>query len=205
MNDNRYLAPAISAIMLAILFPIYWISQFWVVGSDGGETLYMNLTRLNPSDLVFLIIGVLNIYVYLAFKRFLNDRHAFSGADIPITLIVIVVAVYTFGSLATDTLMHFFGDNLQLPWHQATLNGNTVAMLVSTFVFGVLDILLGVFLFTQARNFSHVLKAFAVIIIIQGAFELTVVFGFLAFALFPVALTLLAILFVRQPDELDVV
>lgn len=205
MNENRYLAPAISAVALAILFPTYWISQFWILGADGGEALYDNVTQLNPSDLLFLVVGLLNIYVYLALKKFLNERHAFSAADIPIILMIVAVGVYTFGSLAADTLMHFFGDHLHLPWHQATMGGTTTALLISTFIFGVLDILLGVFLFSQARDFSPILKAFAVIILIQGAFEITVVFGFLALALFPIALILLAILFLRQPEELELV
>lgn len=205
MNQNRYFAPAISAIALAILFPTYWVSQFWIIGTNGGEALYHNVTQLNPSDLLFLVVGLLHIYVYLALKKFLNEQHAFSTADIPITLMIVAVAVYTFGSLASDTLMHFFGDHLHLPWHQATMGGATTTLLISTFIFGVLDILLGIFLFSQAREFSPLLKAFAVITLIQGAFEITVVFGFFVLALFPVALLLLATLFLRRPEELELI
>ena len=205
MNDNKFGFAAISAVILAVLFPAYWFNQILNVSVSGGEGLYQDVTGLNPADLVFLLIGVLNIFVYLSLKSFLNERHAFNGADAPLLLLAATSAIYVFGSLAMDALMHFYGAELQLPWHKYTFDINTIALLVSSIVFGVLDIILGIVLFTRAREFSNILRAFAIVILIQGFFELTVVFSPITFVIFPVALILLAILFTREPETLELV
>lgn len=205
MNDNRYLLPALSAITLAVLFPAYWIGQLFLIGYDNGEPLYDDVSGLNLADLAFLLIGLLMLHVYLSLKRFLNERHAFTSANIPLFLIMISASVYIFGSLAMDTFMHFFGDELHLPWHKAALDGNTTALLVSTVVFGALDITLGIVLFTRAREFSSLLVAFAILTIIQGIFEVTLIFSPASFVIYPIALILLAILFLRQPETLEIV
>lgn len=205
MNDNRYIFPALSAVALAILFPLYWIGQTLLMSNSDGEALYNDVISLNPSDILFVIISALMIYVYISLKRFLNDRHVFSSANIPLMLMIISVAIYSIGSLGMDAFMHFYGDQLHLPWHKGTIAGQTVGLIVSTIVFGALDIVLGVILFTRAREFSAVLSAFAVITIIQGCLEITVVFSPATFVIYPIALILLAILFLRQPETLDVV
>ena len=205
MNENRYLLPALSSIALAILFPLYWIVMFVRTDKSRGVELYNDLVGLNFADGVFLLIGILMVYVYLSLKNFLNERYGFSDANIPLTLLMISAAVYIFGSLAVDTFMHFVGSQLHLPWHKAVLDGNTIALLVSTVIFGALDMLLGIILFIKARKFSAVLMAFAILTAIQGLFELTVFLSPAVFVIYPLALTVLAVMFLRQPETLEIV
>jgi len=205
MTNNRFLFSAIAAIVLALIFPAYWFTQFWNITTNEGNPLHQDLNGLNPSDFVFLLIGILNVYVYISLKKFLNERHSFNVADIPLILLIVTVSVFVFGSLVADTFMHFFGSQLNLSSHEGVVGGNTAALIISTVVFGALDITLGVVLFTRAREFSSTLKAFAVVIMIQGIFEVTVIFSPITFIIFPLALILLAILFIRKPEVLEVV
>lgn len=205
MNENRYLLPALSAIVLAILFPLYWITMFVRTDESHGVELYNDLVGLNFADAVFLLIGILMVYVYLSLKKFLNDRYGFSDANIPLTLLMISAAVYIFGSLAVDTFMQFAGNQLPLPWHKTVLDGNTIALLGSTMVFGALDMLLGIILFIKARKFSAVLMAFAILTAIQGLCEITVFLSPAIFVIYPLALIILAIMFLHRPEVLEIV
>lgn len=205
MTDNKFIAPAVAALLLAVLFPAYWATQFFNVATTDGMALYHDLSGLNPSDIVFLVVGILTMYVYWCFKHFLNERHEFSGANIPILLIIIATGVFTFGTLAMDTFMQFFGDELQLPWHYGAIDGNAALLLVTLIIFGLLDIVIGVVLFTKAREFSSLIKIFAVVILIQGICELSIVFGIVSIVSFSVASILLSVIFLRQPDVLEVI
>ena len=201
MTNNRFLFPAIAAMVLALLFPIYWYTQFGNMTS-GGEALIRDLSGLNPSDLVFLLIGILNVYIYLSLKKFLNERHEFNAADIPLVLLIVTVSIFVFGSLLLDSFMYFFGTRLNFPSHEGLVDGNIAALIISTIVFGGLNIALGFILFTR---FLGTLKAFAVVLMIEGFFEVTVIFSVISIVIFPLTLIILAILFLREPEVLEVV
>jgi hypothetical protein len=205
MNENRYLLPALSSIALAVLFPLYWINQFVQMGESRGVEFYNDLVGLNFADAVFLLVGILMVYVYVSLKKFLNDRYGFSGANIPLTLIMISVTVYVLVSLASDTFMQITGHKLHLTWHKAVLEGNATALLISTVIFGALDMVLGIMLFIKARKYSAVLTAFAILTVMQGFFELTIFLSPAVFVIYPLALIVLAVMFLRQPEALEIV
>jgi len=205
MTDNKYLTPAIACLVLAILFPVYWGNLIFNIAVDGGEPAYEDLIGLNMFDLVFLITGLLTTYVYLNLKRFLNERFASRDLDAPLLLLAITTIFYTFGSLTFDVFMQVFGERLHLPWHSGVVKTQTVAAVISTILFGVLDIALGLLLLTKASGFSSHLKTFAIIILVQGVFELTLLFSPVVVATFPASLIVLALLFTQEPEMLEVV
>ncbi len=205
MNDTQHSATAISALVLAFLFPVYWITEFWDVAKHGGEAIYRNVSTLNPWDFLFLLTGVLSVIVYLGFRRFLNQRFGVHQVDIPLLLLAVVTGVFTIGTFSMDAFMHFFGDQLFLAWHTNTINGVTITMLISTVVFGALDILVAVILLSQASKLSSGLVAFGILTLIQGVTEFTVVFAFSVVAVYPVALIVLAIVIIQKPQELEVI
>ena len=205
MNENRHLFPALAAIALAVLFPLYWFDRFVQMNKSHGVEFYNDVVGLSFADAVFLLIGLLMVYVYFSLKKFLNDRFGFSEANIPLTLLMISAAVYVFGSLAVDAAMQFAGHRLHLPWHKVVLEANVTALMVSTIIFGVLDIVLGIMLFMKARTVSSVLTIFAILTVIQGLLELTVFLSPAVFVVYPVALIFLAIMFLRRPEVLEIV
>lgn len=205
MNDNNYTLPAISAISLAVLYPVYWFNQYWNISNNPGAHLYGDVSGLNLSDGILLLIGIITIYVYSSIKRFLEERHAYSGANIPLTLLIICTAIFTFGSLSIDLLMHLFGNQLHLPWHNGAITGSMILTFSTLIVFGVLDIVLGVVLLTRSHEFSALLKAFAIITIVQGIMEVTIVLSPITFIVFPVALVIISVLYLKQPEALEVI
>ena len=205
MSEQYNVITAMAAFLLAILFPIYWVGEFWHIAESGGAAVYRNVSTLSLSDLLFLLNGVLGIFVYLGIKRFLNERYAFSKADVVFVLLVIVTAVFTVGTLAMDATLHFYGDQLFLGWHVATLNGVTVSLIVSLVVFGILDLILGVMLLSNAKEMSGGVVAFAIITIIQGVVEFTVIFSLTTIVVYPIALLVIGIVMLIKPQELEVV
>ncbi len=104
-----------------------------------------------------------------------------------------------------DLIMQLFGHQLHLPWHNGAVNGNVILTFSTLIVFGVLDVVLGVILLTKSAELSPLIKVFAVITIIQGIMEVTVILSPVTFIIFPVALILLSILFIKQPEALDII
>lgn len=80
--------------------------------------------------------------------------------------------------------------------------GVTFACLIA---FGVIDIVIGVILLTKGNELPSTLKVLAVISIIQGILELSVILFFLVIITFPIYMIILAIYFLRKPETLEVV
>ena len=205
MNDKSTQLTAIAALLLAFLFPMYWLREFWQIAEHGGEAIYRNASTLSWSDGLFLFNGFLSVFVYLGFKRFLNDRFAFNHVDIPLILLAVVTGVFTLGTLAMDAVLHFYGDQLFLSWHLNSVNGIAITLIISLVFFGVLDLVLGIMLLIQARTLGGGILAFAIITVIQGVVELSIVFAYSTVAVYPVALIVLAITLLQRPQELEVV
>jgi len=73
------------------------------------------------------------------------------------------------------------------------------------FLFGVVDLLIGIFLLANATELPSLLKAFAVLSIIQGVLGITVILAALLIFIFPVTLIILALLFLRKPESIEIV
>lgn len=205
MNNNDYTAPGIAAIALAILFPIYWLAEIFSGTFESGEAFYRNTLSLGFLDLVFLIIGLLCIYIYFNLKKILHEQFNFHGVDIFINVIIAVTAIYFIGLFALDVGMTIFGDKVQLPAHKLALNINYVVGIGSMIIFGAADLLMGVLLLKNSDVDNGILKAFAVITIIQGVFEITIIFSGAVILIFPIALMIMAMLFMRKLDVLEVI
>ncbi len=205
MNNSDYTLPGIAAIALAILFPIYWIIAISSGIFDSGINFYQSTTELTFSDLLFAVVGLLTVYVYLCLKRILNDQFSFSGVNLPLNILIVCSAIYFFCLAGLDLVMAIFGDGLGLSVHKFVLNTNLSIGIGSLFIFGVADILLGVLLLKSPHSQSIILKSLAIVVIIQGVIEITVIFSFALIAVFPVTLVILAVLFMRRPDELEVI
>jgi hypothetical protein len=205
LNNNDYTAPGIVAIALAILFPIYWIAEIFSGTFESGKAFYRNTLSLECLDFVFLIVGMLCIYTYINLKKILHEQFNFHGVDIVINVIIAITGIYFVGLFVLDLVMTIFGDKIHLPAHKLALNINYIVGIGSIIIFGAADLLMGALLLKHSDVDNGILKAFAVITIIQGVFEITIVFSGAVILIFPVALMILAMLFMRKPDVLEVI
>jgi hypothetical protein len=205
MNNSDYTLPCIAAIALAILFPIYWVAAILSGIFDSDINFYHSSIGFSWLDLLFVFVGLLTIYVYLCLKRLLNDQYGFSGVNLPLNILIACSAIYFFGLAALDLVMDLFGAGFGLSAHKFILNANISIGVGGTLVFGVADILMGVLLLKNADNDSGILKIFAIVVIIQGIFEITIVFSPALIAIFPIMMIVLTLLFMHKPDVLEVI
>jgi hypothetical protein len=186
MTHNDYLNPGIAAILAAVLFPTYWIYEVGVtMAADGLRQ------DLGAADLVYLLVGGLLIYVYTALKRILHDHNEYHGADLVLTLMIASCAfMYPFLLIASMTV------------NETTFSAIWIASFI---IYGALDTLLAVILLRDSKELPDIIRWFAITNLILGIAELTIVFSFATLALYPVTALILAIHFLRKPDEIAIV
>jgi uncharacterized membrane protein len=205
MNNSDYTLPGIAAIALAILFPLYWVIVISSGMLDSRISFYQSTIGFAWSDLLFVFVGLLTVYVYLCLKRLLNQQYGFSGVNLPLNILIACSAIYFFALAALDLVMDVFGDGLGLSVHKFVINANITISVGSLLVYGIADILMGVLLLKNSDNDSSILKTLAIVAIIQGIIEITIIFSPALIAIWPLMLVVLAILFMHKPDQLEVI
>ncbi|MEM7610444.1 MAG: hypothetical protein AAF270_02120 [Pseudomonadota bacterium] len=196
MNNNDYLLPGIAALILALLFPSYWIIEAVIVEFDFASLQVKHSTGV--MRLVFALTGALAIAVYMGLKQQLIDHHNYRGVDIVLALIIGVCVVFYGGVLVVEMLSPMLGE----------VNGELILSIIwigGIMTFGVLDIVLGALLLKERRELPGLLRGFAIVNLIMGVFEVTLIFAFLTILIYPIALILLALNFLRQPEAIEIV
>lgn len=201
MTNKEYMWPGIAAIALAILFPLYWshaitFGDFSLPAAVSGELV------LSTADWLFLIVGVLIVYVYFALKRVLNDHQNYQGIDILILMAIAVTSLYYGGLLLLDAISAL---NLGESTKNMLLSTTYIFVGIGNFLFGLLDILIGIVLLKDSSQLPSLVKAFAIAMLINGLAAITFIFSILVIAVYPIALVILAIYFLKKPEMIEVV
>ncbi len=184
-----YLYPGIAAIVVAVLYPAYWLLELDITFGTGVRRM-----EFGTLDFMFLTLGLLQAYLYLSLRRLLNDQVAYSGGDVLLMIIAVTTLVYSGFMFCVS-----FIDPLNT---DAVVLGGTAAALV---FFGVLDIVLAVILLRDSNQLPGLVKGVAVVNLILGACEVTLLMSFMTLVLYPLFAVLLAILFLRKPEEVEFV
>ena len=144
------------------------------------------------------------MFVYFSLMRLLNDQLNYSSLNIVLWIIIALNAIFT-STLVLDLYATTMSADT-LASSEGHLVGSALTVTVgSMIVFGILDIILGVALLRAAVPVPSVLKIFAVIAIIQGVFEVTLFLSLFTIFIFPLAMIILAAVFLRNPDSIEVV
>jgi hypothetical protein len=83
MTKHDFLIPGVVALVVAVLFPVYWLAELGMMGSTGERRLEFGVL-----DILFLLVGVGQFVVYLSLKLILQDHHAYRRADVILTLMM---------------------------------------------------------------------------------------------------------------------
>lgn len=199
MKDNDYLLPGLAAILLSVLFPVYWIQEIISGLSGGGAAYFSSVGQLTLSSWVFLGMGALSIYVYYCFKRILHDQLNFKSIDILLWLMIISSACFFGGLFLFDALPQATGSSDLL------LTIGYVLGIGFMVIFGLIDITIGIMLLRHFETLPSILKVFSIVSLIQGILEISIIFNFGVLLSFPIYLILLAVYFLRKPDMIEVV
>jgi hypothetical protein len=204
MKNTDYLLPSVAAASVAILFPLYWLGMFPLGGREIVALVWQDIEQISSSDAVFLLLGVLTVYVYYSLMRILNDRLNYQSLNIVLWIMIAVNALFT-GTIVLDLIASTLSADALLVNRDALVGTAMAVGGGSMVLFGVLDILIGIVLLRASVPVPSVLKIFAVITLIQGCFEITLFFSFMTLIIFPLGMVVLAVYFISKPDSIEVV
>lgn len=190
-----------AAILLAVLFPIFWLGGLTFSGQSLEEMYRANVMRVDGWDALFVIIGALEIYVYLALRERLKDFTYGSLARAVLLLMAVIVGVFH-ATLLFD-LVIAFGVTAETADNLVWASGmSAIAML---FVYTVLGYILAIGLLLRFMELPKLLSLFAILLLVACVLQTTIFFGFVNTVLFPVMLLVLAAYFIRGDHQVEVV
>jgi hypothetical protein len=204
MQDNDYIWPGIAAATLALLFPIYWFGEVFASVDGIAEAVSRNIQTLGGSDLLFVVVALLTVYVYWSLKRILNDQFNFTKVDVLVYLMIGINLVFL-ATLSLDIWCSMVSEERFLEVESTLVTIAVAVGIGSLIVAGVIDILIAVFLLRHSALFSPIWKVFAVLTLVQGILEVSVFLHFAVLIVFPASLIVLMIAFVRKPESIEVV
>lgn len=105
--NRDYALPGYIAVALALLFPVYWISRFAVGDASFEEAFRADVTRLDAWDLMFVVTGAMEIYLYLRLRKLLQER--LHGMLPVAALILVPIVVGVFHATVVFDLVFAFG------------------------------------------------------------------------------------------------
>ncbi|GJM14180.1 MAG: hypothetical protein DHS20C12_25830 [Pseudohongiella sp.] len=204
MTNYDYWRPALAAVLLGILYPLYWVIELSLGGEFPPED-FSSYIQWSPLDWLFLSLGFLNVYLYISLRRILFDQLNYSGIDIPILIMVAACVVFYFGlSILQIVLPIVVGDSLA-DYEEIALIVGMVLLLGTLILSGVSEILIGCLLLRDSGMMPPLLRIFAIVTLIMGIFDLTVIFSFVSLFVFPISMLILAAYFLSKPETIEVV
>lgn len=196
MNTNTYKTAGVAAIILAVLFPIYWLQ-----GDLSLDALRADMMTLNGWDGLFVLIGGLEVAVYLALSRLSRDQMGGTLASVLLVIMAAMIGVFH----ATVLVDIVLGLGLLTGSVDTLVNTALIIGLVSLYLYAVAAFILAIALLLRFRDLSGLMRAFAVCMLIISVFQLTLVLGIFNIFLFPALMLLLAIYFLRGGHSIEVV
>jgi hypothetical protein len=201
---NEHALPGYLAVALALLFPVYWIS---VLGAGGHwnlfETVRADVMRLSGWDALFVLIGAIEIYLYLSLRKILAQRLHTSLPTVLLLMMAIVVGV--FHATVLFDLAFAVGPAFDESTGDQLVFASMVVGIAGLFVYAVLALVLSITLLRASAESPTMLKVFAILLLACCVLQFTIVLGFVNLALFPVALLALAAFFLRGEHAVEVV
>lgn len=202
MSSSHYLKPGIAAIVLALLFPVYWTYILVTLGGDIIESIRHNIMTLHWSDALFVLIGALEVYLLLSLAKVFAD--IIDSKAIRILLLIMAASSFVFHFLVVVDLVLATS---QISGSSADTIVNIslgIALAVDT-LFVLAGLVLAILLLANKSENSNLIRAFAIILLLICLFDLTFFLSLLNLALYPVALIVLAVYFLKEPQTVEVV
>lgn len=198
MNTLSYKSAGLGAIVLALLFPIYWLFAVTNYSLDAVREDFMTLSGW---DLLFVIIGVLEIGVYLALARLFRDQ-----LDGTVSAIFLLVMAGMVGLFHATTLVDFLhGIGLSRAVSDTLIGVGIAVSLASLFLYTVAALALSISLLVRFTELPTLMRCFSIGLLIACLLQFTVVLGVINIFLFPLLMLLLGVHFLRGDHAVEVV
>lgn len=196
MGTNKYAHAGWLAILQAVLFPLSFILGIIEQGVVSG---LMDIDRpiFGPSDLIMLAFTVITVYVFLTFKKLLNEQYGYHDLDLLIYVSIVWVILFQVVGLGLGAYMMF-----AWPVDKVLMAIIYIAFMTAAMVsVGIVDILIAVKLLRVKESFGEYIRAYAYISMAAGILEVTVLLSPLALLLIPVTWIILALIFFKDQPQ----
>ncbi len=204
MSTNEFLKPGIAAVALALLFPIYWIYIFSAGAPDFEAAYRQDLLTLSWTDILFVLIGALEVYIYLSLSRTFADQLGSDMVRLMLFLLAGLVALFHL-TVLLDVSLFFSKDGLAESTLDMIVGFSVIGALGILVLFAIAGLVFGILLLASGLEVPPSLKVFAVMLMVCCLLQLTVLLSALSFVLFPLALIALAVYFLKEPLVAEVV
>jgi hypothetical protein len=200
MSDNRYATAGWLAIIAAILFPTGFVVGI-IQGIIGIRAFNYHGPITGPSDLIFIVVTIIGVYVLVMLRRMFNERYGFHDIDVLITIAIWWNVFFQVTGLALKVLTLFSWPASEFVMTVVLLSYMIIAMLT----IGVIDILIAIKLIRCKERFSDLIKAYAYITVVSGISEVLIFLMPLALILVPVNFVILGMIFLKEKEEVEFV
>ncbi len=201
---NKSLYTAALAFVLAFAFPIYWVNEFFISMDDIEESIWSNISTLNLNDAFFVFVSAAPALICYLFMQKLHNDLNYKKLDI-LLWILIGVNLWLASTVSFDIATQLLSADTAYE-NRGYLVGHAMGVTAATLVIaGIVDIIIGVILLRGGELIPSILKVFGAITLVQGVFELTLVFSFVTLVVYPLALIVLGVYFLQEPESIEVV
>jgi hypothetical protein len=196
MSERSYSIAGWLSIALAVFLPLLFalgLAEAFV----GKHMLGVGDASLGMKNLVTVVIAAVVIFVLVTLRKLLHRSYSFHKADRFLTAAVVWYMLFTVGSV----LMIFFADTSWPAPSESSLYAMLIFWIVAMVSAGIIELFLGLRLLQLKERMNEPMKVLAVVTLIMGALEITVVLSPLAFVIMPVWCVAAAMVFLREKDE----
>lgn len=202
--NREFFVPGLVAIALAVLFPLYWFSAAFS-GSDLSliEVFRADAMRLSARDALFVLIGAMEIYLYLSLRHMLRQ---YLQGGLPAVLAALMAVLI--GLLTASVLFDVFlalGPELSETMEDQLVLAAGFMWLGASLLIGLVGLILAISLLFSSSGSGVLPKLFALFLLISSVLTLTVILSPIAVMVYPLALLLLGAWFLRGEHEVEVV
>ena len=196
MNENRYSLAGWLAVAQAVLFPLAFGLAVVQTALGMNSNPFYHAGEFGPIDALFLVFTAFGAYTLFMFRRLLNQRYHFHHID---TLIIISIFWSIFLQISSP-FIHTFG--FSIGQQSGTIVGTTVFALLMITI-GIVNILIALKLLKAKDKLSDLIRSFAIITLIAGIAEVSVLFSPVAIVIVPIWCFLLGMIFLRENKHVE--
>ncbi|MDP7591287.1 MAG: hypothetical protein QF552_01040 [Litorilituus sp.] len=203
MNSQTNLFAGIAAAILAILFPLYWSTIFGSVYSDFDVTFKQDLISLDAKDALFVLIGVLEAGIYLYLSKCLDEYLNTTTARYLLNIMAGLVVLFHL-TVLVDIYLAMPGVNIHTETINSMISMTLVVTLISLALFAIIGIVFSIIVLIN-QALPAMIKTFVLLLLIICILQITVVLAFMNIFLFPAAMIVVSVYFVKEKQEIEVV
>jgi len=200
MGEKRYALAGGLSIAQAIIFPLAFFMSI-IQGIIGISAFGYRGPTFGPSDLLFIIFTAMSVYTLTMFRRLLHEYFDFHAIDTLITIAIIWNVLFQILSLAVRGVLFVLWPVPEIVTAIVYISFMTVTMVVA----GVVNILIAVKILKVKDTFNDLIRAFGYVTMAAGILQSTIILSPLALILAPVLSVILAIIFLRDKENVEFV